>query len=82
MKQAESRCRLIRMTVPSEKVTSMLVRLWPQADCWIVPEDVLLTPELLLWLSVTLVKRDAAALSWFSMLVGVASIVPDCSLSE
>ena len=34
----------------------MLVRLQPQADYWMVPEDVLLTSELLLWLSVTLVK--------------------------
>ena len=34
----------------------MLVRLRPQADCWIVPKDMLLTLELLLWLSVTLVK--------------------------
>ena len=34
----------------------MLVRLQPQADCWMVPEGVLLTSELLLWLLVTLVK--------------------------
>ena len=34
----------------------MLIRLWPQADCWIVPEDVLLTLELLMWLLVMLVK--------------------------
>ena len=34
----------------------MLVQLQPQAGCWMVLEDVLLTPELLLWLSVTLVK--------------------------
>ena len=34
----------------------MLVRLWPQAYCWIMPEGMLLTLELQLWLSVTLVK--------------------------
>ena len=56
MKQAESRCRLIRLTAPSEKVTSMLLRLWPQANCRIVPEGMLLTPELLLRLSMMLVK--------------------------
>ena len=56
MKRAESRYRLIRLTAPSERVTSVLVRLRPQADWLTVPEDVLLTPELLLWLSVMLVK--------------------------
>ena len=56
MKRVESRYRLIRLTAPSEKVISMLVRLQAQVDCWMVPEDVLLTSELLLWLSMTLVK--------------------------
>ena len=56
MMRAESRCRLIRLTAPSEKVISRLVQLRPQADCWTVLEGMLLTPEVLLWLSVTLVK--------------------------
>ena len=56
MMQVESRCRLIRLIAQSEKVISMLVRLWSQADCWTVSEGVLLTPEVLLLLSVTLVK--------------------------
>ena len=54
--QAESRCRLIRLTAPSEKVISMLVRLRSQADCWTVSKGMLLTLEVLLWLLVTLVK--------------------------
>ena len=57
MMRAESRCRLIRLTVPSEKVISMLVRLRPQANCWMMSVLVrLLTLALQLWLSVTLVK--------------------------
>ena len=34
----------------------MLMRLRLRADWWTVLEDVLLTPELLLWLSLVLVK--------------------------
>ena len=56
MMRAESRCRLIRLTAPLVRVISMLVRLRPQADCWMMPEGVLLTLALQLWLSVTLVK--------------------------
>ena len=55
MMRAESRCRLIRLTVPPEKVISMLVWLRPQADCWITSEGVLLTLVLQLRQSATLV---------------------------
>ena len=48
MKQAESRCRLSRLTEPPERVTSVLVRLRPRVDWWMVPEGVLLTQELLM----------------------------------
>ena len=54
MMRAESRCRLTRLTVPPEKVISKLVRLRPQADCWITPEGVLLVLVLQLRLSATL----------------------------
>ena len=53
--RAKSCCRLIRLTMPPAKVVSMLVRLRPQADCWITPEGVLLTLALQLRLSATLV---------------------------
>ena len=53
--RAESHCRLIRLTVLPEKVISMLVRLWPQADCWITPEGMHLVLVLQLRLSATLV---------------------------
>ena len=53
--QAESRCRMTRLTVPPEKVISKLVRLRPQADCWITPEGVLLALVLQLRLLATLV---------------------------
>ena len=53
--RAESHCRLIRLTVPPKKVISMLVRLRPQADCWMMSEGVLLTLALWLRLSATLV---------------------------
>ena len=55
MMQADSRCYLIRLTVPPEKVISMLVRLRPQADYWIMPTGVLLILALWLRLSTTLV---------------------------
>ena len=56
LKWAESRRWLNWLTELSERVTAVLMRLWPRADWRTVPEDVLLTPELLLWLSVMLVK--------------------------
>ena len=55
MMRAESRCCLIRLTTPAEKVISLLVWLQPQADYWMMSEGVLLTLALWLWLSVTLV---------------------------
>ena len=55
MMRAESRYRLTRLTVPPEKVISKLLRLQPQADCWITSEGVLLVLVLQLRLSATLV---------------------------
>ena len=46
MRQAESRRRLNRLIAPSRKVTSVLVRLRPRVDRWLVPARVLLTLEL------------------------------------
>ena len=40
----------------SIRAMSTLVRLRSQANCWTVPKGMLLTLEVLLWLSVTLVK--------------------------
>ena len=55
MMQVESRCRLTQLTVLPKKVISKLVRLWPQADCQITSEGVLLVLVLQLRLSATLV---------------------------
>ena len=51
MRRAESRRRLNRLIAPPEKVTSVLVRLRPRVDKWLVPAEVLLILELLKWLS-------------------------------
>ena len=56
MKQAESRCHLIRLTAPPKMVTSVLVRLPRWVDWWVVPKDVLLTLELSMQLSKALMK--------------------------
>ena len=47
MRRAESRHRLNRLIAPPEKVTSVLVRLRPRVDKWLVPAEVLLILELL-----------------------------------
>ena len=51
MRRAESRRRLNRLIAPLENVTSVLVWLRPGVDKWLVPAEVLLTLELLKWLS-------------------------------
>ena len=51
MRRVESRSHLIRLTTPPEMVTSVLVRLWPRVDRWLVLAYVLLTLELLMRLS-------------------------------
>ena len=48
LKWAEPRCWLNWLTDPQERVTAVLMRLWPQADWLTLPEGVSLTSELLL----------------------------------
>ena len=50
LKWAESPCWLNWLTDPPERVTAVLMRLWPQADWLTMPEGVSLTSELLLLL--------------------------------
>ena len=56
MRWAESHCRLIWLTAPPKKVASVLVRLRSRVDWWLVPEGVLLTLELSMYLSKALMK--------------------------
>ena len=46
MRLAESRRRLNRLIAPPKKVTSVVVRLLPRVDRWLVLAEVLLTLEL------------------------------------
>ena len=56
LKRAESRCWLNSVIDPPERVTAVLMRLRLQVDCLTVPELVSLTSELLLLLSVMLIR--------------------------
>ena len=46
MRRAKSRHRLNRLIAPLKKITSVLVRLRPQVDRWLVLAEVLLILEL------------------------------------